>query len=105
MEYIEIKKELIPYRFRTTIDNEIYDFQINYNAEYDFFTIYLIRDEDIVLTDRIAYGRELFKDYVGVDKPTIPIIPHDISGEEDEVTYNNLNENVFLYLGDDNGII
>ncbi len=102
MEYIEIDKELIPYNFEITFDNETYTFEVNYNALKDFFTISLYKnDEIIVLEEKLIYGKPLFEN-VKYKNISIPIIiPLDLSSKNKKVTFENLNEQVFLYLRSD----
>lgn len=104
MKYIEIEKDLIPYEFDITIAGKTFTFVVNYNAEKDFFTVDLYRNEQpIVLGEKIVYGRQLFASHLYTDIPDIPIIPYDLSENEDRVTWDNLNETVFLWLVDDDG--
>ncbi|NMB44741.1 MAG: hypothetical protein GX995_11525 [Clostridiales bacterium] len=104
MEYIEIDKDMIPYRFDITLEGETYTFQVNYNALKDFFTIDLLKnDEIIVLGEKLVYGKPLFLSAKHKNVPKVNIIPLDISNRTDRVTFDNLNEDVFLYLiGDEN---
>lgn len=104
MEYIQIEKDLIPYRFDIAIDGKTYTFEVHYNAENDYFTIDLYRNGQLVIAGvKIAYGRPLFAAHKYLDVPQVPIIPLDISGQTDRVTWDNLNETVFLWLVTDDG--
>ncbi len=49
MEYIEIEKDLIPYRFDIAIDGKTYTFEVSYNAENDYFTVDLYRNDQLVV--------------------------------------------------------
>lgn len=104
MEYIEIDKDMIPYRFDTTLEGETYTFQVNYNATHDFFTMDLYKnDEVIVLGEKLVYGKPLFMSAQHKDIPKIIIIPYDVSENTDKITFENLNEDVLLFLvGDEN---
>ena len=107
MNYIEIDKNMIPYRFDMTIRGETYTFQVNYNATHDFFTIDLYKnDEVIVLGEKVVYGKPLFFTSQHKDVPKVTIIPYDISENTDKITFENLNEDVFLFLvGDEDEIL
>jgi len=104
MEYIEIEKDLIPYEFDITIAGKTFTFVVNYNAEKDSFTVDLYRNEQpIVLGEKIVYGRQLFTSQQYADIPDVPILPYDPSEKENRVTWENLNETVFLWLVSEDG--
>jgi hypothetical protein len=99
MEYVEIEKDLIPYEFDIVIGGKTYTFLLNYNAEYGFFTVDLHRNGNLIVAgEKIVYGRPLFFSCRHLEIPTIPILPYDMSGNEAQVTWDNLNETVFLWL-------
>ena len=99
MEYVNIDKSLIPYRFNIKLSDETYTFEMNYNERYDFFTINLFKNEvPIILGEKIVYGKPLFTSYDHLGIPRISILPFDLSGNTDRLTYENFNEQVFLYL-------
>lgn len=100
---IDINKNLIPYTFDIELD-DIYIFTIRYNKEYDFFTVDLsLADEILVVGEKLVYGRPLFAHLRHLKVPSIPIVPVEIADNEQRVTFNNLGEKVFLYLGDIDG--
>lgn len=99
MKYINIDKSLIPYRFDIKLSEETYTFEVSYNEKFDFFTINLYKNEvPIVLGEKIVYRKPLFNSYNHLDIPKVSILPFDLSGNTDRLTYENLNEQVFLYL-------
>lgn len=99
IDYIEIKKELIPYSFDITLLGETYTFEINYNSLNDFFVINLLKnDEIIVLGEKLVYAKPLFLSSRHKDIPKIDILPYDLSENTERITFENLNESVFLYL-------
>ena len=104
MNYIEIDKNMIPYRFDMTIKGETYTFQVNYNATHDFFTIDLYKnDEVIVLGEKVVYGKPLFFTSQHKDVPKVTITPYDVSENTDRITFENMNEDVLLLMiGDEN---
>lgn len=98
-EYIEIEKENIPYRFEIELGAETFEFEIRYNDEGDFFTVDLFKGgEPLVYGEKIVYGIPLFNDFYDQDFPAPTIIPLDESGNESRVTFENLNETVFLVV-------
>ena len=101
-EYIEIEKELIPYRFEIELGAELFELEIHYNLVHDFFTIDLYKDgEVLVCGEKITYGVPLFSEVYDSRFPSPTIIPIDKSGLENRVTFENLNETVFLRLVND----
>lgn len=103
MDYIEIDKDSVPYRFETSIADELYTFEIHYNADYDFFTVDLedANGEALVSGEKLIYGQSLFADVWDSRFPKIPIVPWDESENSTEVTWDTLNTSVFLYLVED----
>lgn len=103
-EYIPIEKELIPYRFDIILNNKTFTFVVNYNAEHDFFTIDLYRNEELIVAgEKIVYGKVLFGYQRYTDIPEVYIIPYDLARNETRVTWDNFNETVFLWLVKGNG--
>ncbi len=103
MKYIEINKRLLPYKFNIELDR-LFTFTVYYNAEYDYFTVDLA-DEDgvIVRGERLVYGRRLFEHLKHLGIPTVEIRPYDKAGKVERIAFENMNEEVFLYVGDGEG--
>lgn len=102
-EYIDIEKDLIPYRFDIDLGGVLFTFEVNYNAEEDFFTLDMERDGERLATDKIVYGVPLFADFAGDERfPDVTIVPLDTSGSSSTVNYETLSSTVFLYVGDAN---
>ncbi|MNS83057.1 hypothetical protein D3C72_1168290 [compost metagenome] len=99
MEYIEIEKELIPYRFDISIADEMFTFEVQYNADYDFFTLDLEKNGEVLAVgEKLVYGLPLFYDVIDNRFPAIPIVPYDESDRTQVVTWETLSESVFLFL-------
>lgn len=99
MEYIDIEKELIPYQFEIGLMGDSYEFHVYYNKTYDFFTVDLYHnDKVIVLGEKLVYGQPLFTTAKHKAIPNTVIVPFDIAGSVDTITYDNLGEQVFLFL-------
>lgn len=99
---ITITKELIPYRFSVDVDLEgkrDIEFSVQYNAEYDFFTMDLYIDSKVLASgEKLMLGQVLFQD---VDIPLFPIIiPWDFSGTSTRIGWDDLGENVILVVID-----
>lgn len=98
-DYIEIKKELIPYNFDITLMNEKFNLRIDYNSTGRFFTVCLSKDGEILCAgEPLIYGRPLWGTVWRKGFPQIDIVPYDESGEEQSVTWDNFNETVFLVI-------
>lgn len=98
---IEIDKDQIPYSFDILLADEEFELAISYNQRADLFCVELIKNEEILCYEPVIYGVPLFKDVFQENFPALQIVPLDESGIENEVTFNNLNETVFLTI--DNG--
>lgn len=99
MDILQIDKALIPYSFDIQLDGTTYDLTIRYNAEYDFFTMDIAKDEmEILNGEKIVYGRPLFEAHRHLDLPTVLILPVDMSEEQTRAGYEQLSDTVFLYM-------
>lgn len=100
-EYIEIDKDEIPYSFEIELAGEVFEIEVNYNQTYDFFTVDLFKDGGVlVIGEKLIINRPLFENRVNIDLPKIQIIPKDRANSATRITYENMNETVFLYVGD-----
>ena len=105
---ILITKDLIPYVFNISLADELFALTVNYNEKHDFFTVKLEKGgETLCEGEPVVYGFPLFGDLYQAGKfPALDIIPIDDSGQQNTVTFENLNELVFLTVdngGDDIG--
>lgn len=104
MEYIDIEKDQIPYRFDISLADEMYTFEVHYNADYDFFTVDLERNGELIAAgEKLVYGMPLFYDIQDNRFPKAPIVPYDESERQSEVNWKTLGESVFLYVIDEEG--
>ena len=108
IQYIEIEKSLIPYSFTYDYKGKIFEMEIRYNAEYDFFTIdlYVVENEmrtALILGEKIMYAQMLFSSiyYKNVDTP--PLLPWDFSGNSIRVGHNEI-DNVYLVVMEDEAL-
>lgn len=97
---IIIEKSLIPYSFAIPLNDVTFIMEIRYNSEADLFVVGLYdRERNLICTEPITYGAELFKpQYQSGIYPAMRIIPLDDSGSTDIVTWDNMNEKVFLMI-------
>lgn len=99
MKYIDIEKEMIPYKFQMSINKKTYSFEINYNNEFDFFTLDIyLKDSPVFVGEKLNYNKVIpLAEKYSNDADTF-IKVTDLSNRENKVTWENLNETVFLYL-------
>lgn len=101
-DYIEIKKELVPYRFNMLFGDEPYEVEASYNTAADMFVLALYKDGEMICAgEPVIYGVQLFKDVYMPDFPKINIIPYDEPKEADRASYESLNDSVFLFIDDE----
>lgn len=99
MKIIPIQKDLVPYSFHIRLAGETFEFKVRYNDSFDFFTIDLHKNGRVLISgEKVVYGAYLFSSFVLEDIPRVYIMPYDMRNEEEEVTYANLMESVFLYV-------
>lgn len=102
---IIVKKELIPYGFNIALGNEKFNMRFAYNQKADLFTVSLYRDGKLLChAEPLVYGRPLFRDiYEAGEFPALDIVPLDESEQEQEVTWKNFGETVFLTINNGKG--
>lgn len=100
-KYISINKYKIPYSFEIVLEGSTYQFDVNYNSYGDFFTLDLFKDHVLVRSgEKIVYGVPLFDNLQYLEVPFTVLLPYDTTGEAKRITYENMNEDVFLYVLD-----
>ncbi|MBR5823723.1 MAG: hypothetical protein IKY67_06240 [Paludibacteraceae bacterium] len=103
-DYIEIKKELIPYQFNILLAGEWFGLYVDYNKSAEFFTVSLYKDDKRISTEPLLLDVPLFKDvYQPEQFPAVDIVPYDASGTVDGITWDNLGEMVFLTIANEEG--
>lgn len=99
MDFIAIDKDKIPFRADVPIAGTTYGLEFHYNSAGDFFTVDLYHAGELLAAgERLVYGWPLFATYAAEGFPQAALVPLDISGQEDDVTWDNLGESVFLYV-------
>ena len=103
MEYIPIDKENLPERFEFDLGAETFILEFRYNELFDHFTCNLfdMEEEALVLGEKLVLNKPMWSDLTNVDLPAPTIIPMDLAGNEDRVTFSNLGVSVFLYIDDE----
>lgn len=96
---IHVNKQAIPYTADIRLAGETFTFTFNYNAEGDFFSIDLAKDDEVLCRgEKITYSRALFQAVATEAFPKTVIVPLDRAGESKRVGWQDLGENVFLYV-------
>ena len=92
----------IPVTFEVKLGNSIFLMGINYNEQYDYFSVDLfnIRKEPIVLSEKLILNQPLFEGLIDSRLPAPTIIPSDSSGLENRVKKANFGKTVFIYIDD-----
>ena len=100
---IVVKKDQIPYGFNIALGNEKFNMRFAYNRQADLFTVSLYRDGVVLCyAEPLIYGVPRFQEVYEAGKfPVLDIVPLDESGQENNVTWDNFGETVFLTI--DNG--
>lgn len=101
---IDIDRALIPYRFTTDYKGKIFEMEIRYNAEYDFFTVDLsiVEDEErtiLMLGEKMMLGQMLFAGIYYKNIQTPPLLPWDFSGTSKRMGWEEL-DNIYLVVMD-----
>lgn len=99
MDILDIRKNVVPYRFRIPLADRTYEMEIRYNLEHDYFTADLLwQGNPIILGEKIVYGNQLFQDFQYLPIPQVIIVPADPSGNLNKITFQNLGEEIFLFV-------
>lgn len=105
-DYIEIDRDKVPYDFNITLADETFMIGVDYNETAEFFTLQLSKlneesgkYDEICAGEPVVYGMPLWNDVYRSGKfPALDIVPVDESGENNAVTYDNINKTVFLMI-------
>lgn len=99
MFYLDVEKEAIPYTFETVLRDETYQFTVNYNSHGDFFTVDIYKNSvPLRFGEKIVYGQPLFINHRYIGAPRLFIIPYDTTENAKRISYENMSEDVFLYV-------
>jgi hypothetical protein len=98
---VPIDKESIPYRFDIPLAGEIFTLEVHYNATNDFFTVDIEKNGTVlVYGEKLTYGNPLFSSLTDKRLPKVLMTPYDVARRETRVSYENLGESVFLFVGE-----
>ncbi|WP_282801122.1 phage baseplate plug family protein [Secundilactobacillus kimchicus] len=97
---INVDPKELPYEFQVTIDGIEYTVKVYYNPYCDQVFISIADDDGVIGEEPIVLGQQLFQTLPNDRLPTTPIVPLDESGHAVEANVDNLNQTVFLCLGD-----
>jgi len=105
---IEIDKESIPYDFDLELSGRVYNFTINYNYLFDYFTVDLKLDKKILIQgEKLILNEILFRECyedkehnLDEEFPSEILMPIASSNDIDRVSYNNLGTDIQLYYAE-----
>lgn len=98
MKYLPIEKDKIPYGYEIQLDQVTYTIRFDYNPGFDFFTVEISQGETVLTSgEKLLYGKRILSSYDYIDFP--PIVPLDLNGVENRITWENLMTTVFLWVG------
>ena len=96
-DYIEIKKDLVPYQYNILLADQWFELYVNYNKYSDLFTVTVYKDDELICTEPLVLNVPLFCDiYQPVKFPAITITPY--SPTERTITRENIENTVFLTI-------
>ena len=99
-DIIEINKALVPYQFNILLADEWFELYINYNKTADLFTVTVYKNDELICTEPLILGAQMFKDIYQPKKfPAITLVPY--GPTERAITFENLGETVFLTIADE----
>ena len=98
-DYLEIKKELVPYRFNILLADEWFELLVDYNKTADLFTAAFYKNNELVTVEPLILGVPFFADTYQPGFPAITITPYSVT--ENAVTYENLGDSVLLTIDDE----
>lgn len=95
---LQFDKRKIPIEFYLTSDGVKYKFKLRYNKARNSLYLDLYLDDDTIVSEKITYGVPLFSSLTDYRKPNLTLIAYDISNSAEIVTYQNLNDSVYIYV-------
>ena len=100
--YIPFDKEEIPQRFQIDLAEESFLMEIHYNEVGNFFTVdlYDANENPLVRGEKLILGIPLWADIANPNLPGPTLVPLDLSGKEEQITFENFGVSVFLYIDD-----
>ena len=106
VEYIEIDKELIPYSFTYDYEGNIFEIEIRYNAEFDYFTadLYILKDSEkitLILGEKLMLSQLMFMSitYLNIKLPAF--IPYDFSEKSKKIGWDEIKNISLVVIKDD----
>lgn len=106
INYIKIEKDLVPYSFTYDYEGNIFEMVVNYNDEFDFFTIdlYLMNNEEKILLiscEKIILCQMLFLSIAYLNIAIPSFIPYDFSNSHEKAGFNEIDSIYLVVVEDD----
>lgn len=105
VRHLAIDKESLPYRFTYDYQGHIFEMEIHYNSEGDFFTIdlSLLQNElkkVLMRGEKLMLGQMLFEPLFYLDIETPPLMPWDFSRQALRCGWEEMDQ-IYLVVMDD----
>jgi len=95
-EYFPFTYEDVPVKMVVTIDGKAYTYLIEYNESMDFYTLKILKDDEVIYSAKLLYGNDCLhavKD-ICINRR---IIPYDAIGLFNRIEKDNFGKKVKLY--------
>lgn len=97
--HLPILKDQVPYSFEIVIEAEVFEFEVRYNADFDFFTLDALKDGELLVNgEKLVYGVPIFVDVFDDRFPVLQFVPLDESGQESKITFDNIENTVYMQV-------
>lgn len=103
IEYIEIDKNQVPYSFSFDHRGNIFEIDIRYNDEYDYFTadLYILKDSEkvtLILGEKIMLSQLMFVSVAYLNIAIPLFIPYDFSETVERVGWDEMDDIVLAVV-------
>lgn len=103
IRYLSIQFFEIPVRKIFTLGNEDYEFVFQHNKQFDFVTVQIEKDLEILHVGKLVYGNNLLSGNLKIPFTFLPISDEDLNREgysNLKVTSETLGKNIQIYYDD-----
>ena len=103
IEYVEIDKTQIPYSFTHDYMGNIFEIEIRYNDEYDYFTadLHILKDSEkttLILGEKIMLSQLMFISVAYLNIAIPLFIPYDFSETVERIGWDEIDDIVLAVI-------